>query len=281
MRAGRGSWVCGMALGALALSGPSWADPATVGQVTGLSGQVRAVGAGGAERTLACGDPVYEGESVVTSPGAGAGLLLGENLMAQVGEGSSLKLALTPAGTPDTTLERGSVRVIDAREGKPPARLAAGSAAARVDGGDSEAYLLSEKAGGYAMFCEWDSPLAVQRGPESRTASPNQCVIAKPQEPLYVADAHQDRMPAGPDACPPGGVAALGPHFPAVAARDVAAGPPARFSPAPMGLPGLERQSCDKPGAACGRVGIVEAPPGTGGSPGSGGTFPGAGGVRD
>ena len=274
MRARRESWICGIALGALVVPGLVSADAAPVGEVTALSGQVSAVRDGGTPRPLACGDPVYEGESVVTSPGSGAGLLLGDDLLATVGEGSSLKLGRTDAGTPDATLQKGAVRVIDARASQTPARLAAGSAAARVAGGDSEAYLLAEKAGGYAMFCEWDAPLAVERGNESRTASPEQCVIAKPDEKLYVANAHQERMPAGPDGCPPGGIAALGPHFPDAA--DVAAGPPAvAFSAVPDGFPTFATMPCEDPGIACIGNTVVEGPPTTDPSPGGGGSFPG------
>jgi hypothetical protein len=277
MRAGQKSWSCGLLLGALALPLVAGADGAAVGQVTSIAGQASAQREGGASRPLACGDPVYAGESVVTGPGSSAGLLLGADLLAQVGEASSLRLGTTPAGTPDATLQRGAVRVIDARAGAAPARLAAGTASARVAGGDSEAYLLAEKAGGYAMFCEWDAPLAVQRGGESRTAGPSQCVIAKPDEPLYVADAHQDRLPAGPDSCPPGGIASLGPHFPVTAAQDVAAGPPAAFSQSPAELPGLIREPCETPGASCPVILLDESPPGGGGSPGGGGDFPGGG----
>jgi hypothetical protein len=275
MRARRGSWIGGIALGALVVPGAVLADETAVGEVTALSGRASAVREGGTPRPLACGDKVYEGESVTTEPGSGAGLLLGNDLLAQVGEGSTLSLGRTGAGTPDATLKRGSVRVIDAREGQAPARLAAGSAAARVAGGDSEAYLLAEKAGGYAMFCEWDAPLAVERGNESRTASPTQCVIAKPEEPLYVANAHEERMPAGPDGCPPGNVAALGPHFPDAA--DVAAGPPAvAFSAAPNDLPGFAMMPCEDPGAPCSGVIFSEGPPNPGGeTPGDGGGFPG------
>jgi len=269
MRAGRKCWTRGLLLGALALPLAASADEAAVGQVTSLSGTATAVREG-ASRPLACGDPVYSGESVVTTPGSSAGLLLGEDLLAQVGENSSLRLGTTAAGTPDTTLQRGAVRVIDAREGKPAARLAAGAAAARVQGGDAEAYVLSEKAGGYAMFCEWDAPLPVERGGKTLTADPKQCVIAKPDEPLYLAKAHEDRLPAGPDACPPVSIAALGPHFPV--APDVAAGPPAAFSTSPAELPGLQRTGCESPGANCRGVFVNEVPPGGGGgTPGAGG----------
>src|SRR5262245_39876224 len=99
MRARRGSWTCGIALGALVLPGVVTADETPVGEVTALAGQASAVRDGGTPRPLACGDPVFEGESVVTSPGSGAGLLLGDDLLAQVGENSSLKLGRTAAGT--------------------------------------------------------------------------------------------------------------------------------------------------------------------------------------
>ena len=275
MRAGQKSWTCGFVLGALALPLSASADGGALGHVTSLAGQASAQREGAAPRPLSCGDPVFAGESVVTAPGSSAGLLLGDDLLAQVGEGSSVRLGTTPQGTPDATLQRGAVRVIDARDGGAPARLAAGNAAARVSGGDSEAYLLSEKVGSYAMFCEWDAPLAVDRGSESRTAGPEQCVIAKPDEPLYVAQAHKDRMPAGPDSCPPTSVASLGPHFPALAARDVAAGPATAFSQSPTELPALAPMPCENPGAICSRVIVDEGPPGGGGSPGGGGGFPG------
>ena len=92
-------------------------------------------------------------------------------------------------------------------------------------------------------------------------------MIAKPHEPLYLADAHQDRLAALPDSCAPATFAALDPHFPAIAARDVAAGP-APFSMSPDELPGLEREACEKPGATCAGVRFDEQPPGGGDFPG-------------
>jgi hypothetical protein len=88
-------------------------------------------------------------------------------------------------------------------------------------------------------------------------------------------------MPRGahagrPDGCPPGDVAALGPHFPDAA--DVSAGPPAlAFSAGPDALPGFNIRPCQDPSAACSSVIVVQQPPGTDPSPGGGGTFPGNG----
>ena len=45
----------------------------------------------------------------------------------------------------------------------------------QIAGNDTEAYLLSEKVGPYAMFCEWDAPLALRRGNERKTVDPNLC----------------------------------------------------------------------------------------------------------
>ena len=88
-----------------------------------------------------------------------------------VAAASEVRVDRTAVGTPDAVLARGRVRVIDAREGGEPARLAARDSEVRVVGNDAEAYLLAEKIGPYAMFCEWDAPLAVaqQRGPVAAT----------------------------------------------------------------------------------------------------------------
>jgi hypothetical protein len=120
------------------------------------------------------------------------------------------------------------------------------------------------------MFCEWDAPLPVERGREARTAAPEQCVIAKPHEPLYLAKAHPERMPAGPDACPPRPVAQIAAHFPPETAIDVAAGPPAPFSPGITDPPDFVRMPCDVPGALCSGAAIIidEDPPGDDGAPG-------------
>jgi hypothetical protein len=171
--------------------------------------------------------------------------------------------------------------MIDARDGGGPARLGARDAEVRVAGNDAEAYVLSEKVGPYAMFCEWDAPLAVRRGEEMQSADPEHCVIAKDSEPLYVADAHEERMSAaGGDPCPPdlGGLVAPGPHFSPIASRDVAGGPPAApWSNMAAGQARPRLGPCEDPGATCGggTIVIVEPPPSTDPQPGAGGPFGG------
>ena len=254
-----------------------------VGHVTSLVGDVRASGPGGGGRVLACGDPVFAGDTVTTGNGSSAGILM-DDVLARVDAGSALTVGRTGAGTPDAQLDRGRVRVIDARDAGDPARLAARNAEMRVAGNDAEAYVLSEKVGPYAMFCEWDAPLAVSRGAETKQTDPEHCVIAKDAEPLYVADAHDERIPAtgGPECPDLAALAAPADHFSPVATRDVAAGPPTgRWSSLAgvIEIPG--RDACGDPGSGCattrGNGGVIiidEPPPGTDPQPG-GGTFGG------
>lgn len=268
----------------LALAPPVAAGAqSAVGQVTSVVGDVRASGPGGAGRALACGDTVYAGDTISTAPGASAGILM-DDVLARVDGGSSLSVGHTDSGTPDAQLENGRVRVIDARDAGGPARLGARNAEVRVAGNDAEAYVLSEKVGAYAMFCEWDAPLAVRRGDEMQSADPDHCVIAKDAEPLYVADAHEERIPAaGGETCPPdlGGLGAPIAHFSPVASRDVALGPPGGAWSSMAAAQAMPRfDPCDTPGSGCSAASgqsivIVEPPPSTDPRPGGPGPFGG------
>src|SRR5258705_13652805 len=74
------------------------------------------------------------------------------------------------------------------------------------------------------MGGEGDKPLPVSRGNESKTAEPNHCVIAKPKEPLYTANAHDARIPALAQECAPGpDLASLNSPLRHLTAEDVAA----------------------------------------------------------
>lgn len=263
------------------------ADPA-LGQVTSVAGSVTAQQPGGPLRTLSCGDDVFAGDTIVTSEGARVGMLLGD-VLAHAPEKGRLTLARNAAGEPDVTLEEGRVRLIDPREAGPAARLAALDTEAAVAGNDVEAYVLSEKVGPYAMFCEWDEPLDTARGDERLTAAPGECVIAKRTEPLYAARAHDQRIAAAPaEEC------AVDPNILASLAGDPARhlDPAAVSAPPPVvtagnaGLGALNPagaslgpvNACDSPASGCGvfplaPVGLVEPPAVGGGGPGSGGPF--------
>jgi hypothetical protein len=267
--------AAGLVLPAAALAGEA------VGQVTSTAGDVVAIAPDGSQRTLACGDPIYHGDTLATGANSNVGVLSGDYLT-QLPDSTRVLFAQTDDGAPDATLKQGKVRIIDVREGGGTARLAAADAAVRVVGNDAEAYLLSEKVGGYAMFCEWDAPLDVVRRGEEKLADPEQCIIAKPHEPLYVADAHEERIRAAEvETCPPdlGALASTDPHFSPIASRDVAAGPPPLVwssLPEAPGPPG--RNPCELPGSVCGfAAGVLpggvmtvsEPEPGLGPRPGS------------
>jgi hypothetical protein len=279
----------GITLFALGLMSPVSAMAGdAVGEVTSATGSVVATAPDGTERTLSCGDSIFDGDTLSTGADSNVGVLSGD-FLTQVPDSSAVRFGQTGEGAPDATLERGRVRIIDVREDGTTARLAAGDAEVRVVGNDAEAYLLSEKTGGYAMFCEWDAPLDVARNGERKLADPNECVIAKPHEPLYVAQAHDARIPASDvETCPLdlGSLASTDPHFSPIDSRDVAAPPPSLAWSNPAQPPGPPpRNPCEVPGSICsvspagitptGQITVWEATPGTGPRPGSP-VFPGA-----
>ena len=137
------AWFIPLALGLITAGTATAEDP--IGQVTSLVGAARASGPGG-DRALACGDTVYVGDTVTTGLASSAGILMGD-VLARIEAASALEIGRTNEGTPDATLSRGRVRVIDARDGGAPARLSARTIGVEIAGNDMEAYLLSEKVG--------------------------------------------------------------------------------------------------------------------------------------
>ncbi len=252
-----------------------------VGYVATLFGDVVAESPGEPPRILHCRDTVFPGERLVTADGSRVGVLMGD-VLARLGEGSALRVGRTPDAAADISLEQGAVRVIDPRDAGATLRLAVLDARAKLLGNDAEAYVFAEKAGAYAMLCEWDAPLSVDRADESALAQPGKCVIAKRNEPLYLADAHDERLgtPAQ-DACALDPViGALDVHL---SPADVAAGP--LLGPWSGKAGGLElpsRSPCDEPGSGCVRgvapppIVVVEPPVVIEGVdvPGGGGAFP-------
>ena len=155
------------------------------------------------------------------------------------------------------------MRVVDTRANPSAAELQVVDATASIAGGDSEYYILAEKGGRYAMFCEWTGSLAVTRQPQSITAGSRECVLSKPYEPLYGTNGHDHQIPllVLPDAAFNDPAAD---HF---NAADVAGGPPGLFSD-PLYPPDFQRDPCDVPGSGCAinpSIIIVDPPPDTGG----------------
>jgi hypothetical protein len=241
----------------LMLAAPAGADPEIVGHVATLSGRAVAQRPGEPDRILECRDPIFQGDRVVTADRSRVGILVGD-LLAHVSKASALQVAESASGA-RLALEKGAVRVIDPRGTGAHARLAVLDTGAQILGNDLEGYIFTEKTGGYAMLCEWDAPLPVNRDDERQVAQPGQCVIAKPGEPLYSAQAHDERLGSPDrDRCPLG-VVAGGPDL-HLSPTDVAAGPPlAPWSAGPAAAPPAAPSPCDVPGSGCQTV--FEPPP--------------------
>lgn len=265
------------------------AEPTEVGKVTSVSGRATVTRAGGEAQPLACGDSIHAGDLLETGAGSRLGVLHGD-VMTHLDESSSLRLGAMSSEAPDATLEKGRVRLIDPRDGGAEARLAALETRVAGVGNDLEAYVLAEKVGPYAMFCEWDAPLVADRGSEHLTLGPGECVIAKSKEPLYLAKAHDQRIAAAPDeVCEtdPALIAALaGAPVRHLSPTDVAAGPPGGPTYGAAGTAGMGlsnpvgpekpvREACDVAGACGFPILVIEPAPGVLPSPGSGGPFPG------
>ncbi len=249
-----------------------------LGRVSSVAGEATAQRPGEAPRDLSCGDAVYADDTLRTGADSRVGVLL-DDVMTHLDADTSVALGLTDQAMPAARLESGKVRMIDPRDGGAPARLAALDAAAQVSGNDAEAYVFAEKVGPYAMLCEWDAPLPVARGDEAKTAAPNECVIAKPKEPLYTANAHDERIPAVDEVCDLGPeLARLSSPLHHLTPADVAApGPVAGLGSAGLGAlnpaaaQGPTRQACDASVGSCASplpFVAVEPPPVTACAPG-------------
>jgi hypothetical protein len=239
----------GLLLGAALLAAPAGAAE-SVAEVFAVDGSAQA-----GQRELARGDAIEAGELVRTGPGSRAALFAGD-IYVQLDPDSAVRFS-QPSGGVQVELEAGRARIVDTRGGGQPGAVAAGFGRAPIAGGDKEIYLLSEKTGRYAMFCDWTQPLAVAKGPNSAQAHPGECVLVKPDEAPYASRGHDHQIPLLPvgDDVP---ADALAQHFDAT---DVASGPFHGF-PGPYDAPDRERDPCDIPGSGCqGDLVIIEPPP--------------------
>jgi hypothetical protein len=250
-------------IGSLGVAGSALAAD-ELGRVTAVAGEATAQQPGAEPRALACGDPVFAGDTLRTGSNSHVGVQL-DDVATHLDANTQVEIGRTPENTPSARLLAGKVRMIDPRDEGAPAQLAALDENARVKGNDAEAYIFSEKVGPYAMMCEWDAPLPITRGRESKVADPGHCVIAKPKEPLYTADAHEQRIPALAQECAPGPeLASLNDPRHHLSPTDVAApgyGPVGGFGP--LSMAPTPNYVCDNAGVCSPVIGVViqEPPP--------------------
>ena len=238
--------ILATALFALALAGAANAAD-QLGTVSSVAGDATAQQPGAEPRALACGDPVYVGDTLRTGADSRVGVQL-DDVATHLDANSEVVLGRTPEAMPAARLQKGKVRMIDPRDAGAPAGLAVLDAHAAVVGNDAEAYLFSEKVGPYAMLCEWDAPLPVTRGNEQKSAEPGECVIAKPKEPLYVASGHDVRIPAVADVCEFPDLASLNSPLNHLTPADVASAGP--FASGLAGFGPVNPSGADFPGYA-------------------------------
>lgn len=231
-----------------------------LGRVSAVSGDATAQAPGAEPRKLACGDPVFPGDTLRTGSDSHVGVQL-DDVATHLDPNSQVVLGRTDVNTPSARLLAGKVRMIDPRDEGEPAKLAVLDAEGAVIGNDAEAYLFSEKVGPYAMLCEWSDPLPVTRGTERKVAEPGDCVIAKPKEPLYTANAHDQRIPALAQECAPGPeLAAIDSPLNHLTPRDVAAAGPIGNDMAgfgPVTAHGTPDYVCDNAGECTPLIPIV------------------------
>lgn len=212
---------------------------------------------------LELGDPIAAGSVIRTGSDGKVGILASD-IYVQLDPQSAVLLE-DDAGRVKMTLQEGRARIIDTRKNAAAGSLHVDRASSAVSGGDSEVYVLNEKAGRYAMFCNWTGPVQVTRDPGSLSVDPGHCILSKPHEPLYGATGHEHQIPLLP--LPFDAVLFDAPsnHFDTT---DVAAGPPGFGFSDPMTPLDRTRDPCDTPGSGCKTakgLTVVEPPPDGGG----------------
>jgi hypothetical protein len=244
-----------------------------LGRVTAVTGEATAQQPGAEPRALHCGDPVFPGDTLRTGSDSHVGVQL-DDVATHLDPNTQVEIGRTEVNTPSARLLAGKVRMIDPRDEGEPARLSVLAADGHVKGNDAEAYIFTEKVGPYAMLCNWDDPLPVTRGNEQKTAKPGECVIAKPKEPLYTANAHDQRIPAIAQECAPGpDLASLNSPLYHLTPNDVASGPPvgpgsAGFGPVTAAI--SPKYTCDNAGVCSPLIPLVAGGGGNGGFCGGG-----------
>ncbi|HTO06159.1 MAG TPA: hypothetical protein VMR86_03805 [Myxococcota bacterium] len=244
-------------LSALWLAGAAHAA-APAAEVVALEGKASANAS-----ALAVGDPIAAGSVIRTGSDGKVGILASD-IYVQLDPQSAVLLE-DDAGRVKMTLQEGRARIVDTRKNAPAGSLSIDRARSAVAGGDSEVYVLNEKAGRYAMFCNWTGPVQVTRDPSSLSVDPGHCVLSKPHEALYGAQGHEHQIPLLP--LPFDAVLFDAPanHFDTT---DVAAGPPGFGFGDPMTPLDRTRDPCDTPGSGCKKgkgLTVVEPPPDGGG----------------
>ena len=193
-RALQGILLCALLIPGVAF-GKSSRD--TVGRVVSAQGAVFAQTPGEERRILQCRDPIFSGDRVITLDGSAVGIDSGA-YHARLGENSEVEMGASGSSSPRVDLVKGHVRLIDsAGSSAESAELMTPGLRVARTGPDQDALVLREKVGDVSMVCAYDAPVNVARRhdpSQSLAASPGSCVVAKPREALYAAQASHPQL---------------------------------------------------------------------------------------
>ena len=158
-----------------------------VARVIGLLGEAVAQTPGEAPRTLDTDAPIFAGDQLVTSAGAGLGLLAGTHYVG-LDESTTATLRVADTGAPALEVAAGRARLL-ASDDSAAGRLGTNSLVAVDAGIDTEVFAFPEKAGLISMICPNEGTVTASRGPQALASSTGGCSVAKAGEALYPARA--------------------------------------------------------------------------------------------
>ena len=168
-----------------------------VGRVVSVSGAVFAQAPGEERRALACRDSIYEGDRVLTLDDSDAGIDAG-TYYARLAENTVVDIGRQSTGQPKLDLVDGYLRLIDAASGHgDPAELSTPGLRVARPGPDQEALVFREKVSVVSIVCAYEKPVSVARrtNPDIRMTAPSgKCVVGKPREDLYFAQASHPQL---------------------------------------------------------------------------------------
>jgi hypothetical protein len=209
-----------------------------VGRAVSVRGAVFAQAPGEERRILECRDPIFAGDRVLTLDGSAVGID-SSTYYARLGENTVVEFGALANGSPRVDLVDGHVRLIDsAGNNAESAELLTPGLRVSRTGPDQDALVFREKAGVVSMVCAYSEPVNVARrtdGAQLLVAAPSGCVVGKPREPLYAANAsHPQLAVLMRDACEELALVPVSARF---SPDDVALGPNLTVAGAGSGAP--------------------------------------------
>ena len=234
-----------------------------VGRVVSTRGAVFAQAPGEDRRILQCRDPIRDGDRITTLDDSDVGIDAGSYYV-RLGQNTTSEMGALASGAPRLDLVSGHLRLIDSAGGSgPSAELSTPGLRLARTGSDQDALVFAEKAGTVSMVCSNSGSLQVARRLDASIvlgALPGGCVVGKPREALFAADAsHPQLAVLMRDACEELAMVPVADRF---SPSDVALGPGAGAGVAPLPVPPAFRTATPCSGACARSSGTSPGGPG-------------------